>query len=78
MRRRLAQFSVSKAVTGVGEAWLLVVYVGAWTVRQFDGLTGRLSPYLQVVNASIGTTNPREREVPRQYDQRHCGMPIWW
>ena len=57
MRRRLAQYSVSKTLF-VLVGMVVVVYVGAWTVRQFDGLTGRLSPYLQVVNASIGTTNP--------------------
>ena len=61
MRKKLAQFSVSKAVL-VLVSMVAVVYVGAWTVRQFDGFTGRLSPYLQMVNASIGMTNPREQE----------------
>ena len=61
MRRKLAQFSVSKALLML-VSMVAVVYVGAWTVRQFDGFTGRLSPYLQIVNDSIGATNPREQE----------------
>ena len=57
MRKKLAQFSASKALL-VLVSMVAVVYVGAWTVRQFDGFTGRLSPYLQIVNDSIGATNP--------------------
>ena len=42
MRKKLAQFSASKALL-VLVSMVAVVYVGAWTVRQFDGFTGRLS-----------------------------------
>ena len=61
MRRYLSQLSLSKITLAI-TVMVLVVYVGAWTVRQNDGFTGRLNPYLQKVNASIGLTNPREQE----------------
>ncbi|UOO87806.1 acyltransferase [Vitreoscilla massiliensis] len=61
VRQGLSKYSARKSVA-VLLSMVLVVYVGAWVVRQNDGFTGRLSPYLQMVHASIGNSNPREDE----------------
>lgn len=61
VRQGLSQYYACKSVA-VLLSMLLVVYGGAWVVRQNDGFAGRLNPYLQMVNASIGNSNPRENE----------------